>query len=163
MTQIKKYPFIYDLFAGFLTFTILILSNVLSRGENPYLKISGVIILVFTALFWILPFIHLKKYGEVEKGHPYYDTNCIANRGIYRLVRHPQYLAYILLVIGFTLISQNWIIMIIAVITISLFYYHTLLEEKVLKDKFQKEYIAYCHNVPRFNIILGIISRLRSK
>jgi protein-S-isoprenylcysteine O-methyltransferase Ste14 len=157
----QKYPYIYDLIASLLSFSIIILSQILSKGENIYLKISGVMFLLFAGLIWILPFIYLKKYGEVEQGHNYYDTNRVVNKGIYGIVRHPQYLSYILLVIGFTLLSQNWIILIIAIITISLFYYHTLQEEKDLKEKFQNEYITYCQTVPRFNIIKGFFNRLR--
>jgi len=157
----NKYPYIYDLIASILTFTILILSNILPRGENSYLKIAGVCLLVCAASIWVLPFFHLKKYGNVNEGDNYYETNNVVEKGIYGIVRHPQYLAYILFVIGFTLLSQNLIIIIIALISILLFYVHTIDEEKNLRDRFSEAYEAYCSRVPRFNILAGIINRLK--
>jgi protein-S-isoprenylcysteine O-methyltransferase Ste14 len=158
----KRYPYIYDLIASILAFSILILSNILSRGENTYLKYTGVFFLLVAAVLWVFPFIHLKKYGKVEEGHSYYETNHIVDKGIYGIVRHPQYLAYMLLVLGFTLISQNWIIVFLAIIAIALYYYHTLKEEKFLTNRFNNEYLDYCKKVPRFNVMKGIINRIRS-
>jgi protein-S-isoprenylcysteine O-methyltransferase Ste14 len=157
----NKYPYIYDLIASILMFAILLLSTILPRGENSYLKIVGVCLLACAASIWVLPFIHLKKYGSVNEGDNYYETNKVVQKGIYGIVRHPQYLAYILLVIGFSLLSQNLIIIIIALISILLFYIHTLKEEKHLKERFGGAYHNYCEQVPRFNVFAGIINRLR--
>jgi protein-S-isoprenylcysteine O-methyltransferase Ste14 len=157
----KKHPYIYDVIAGVLMLSILILSNFLERGENPYLKFTGVSILLVASIIWVFPFIHLKKYGKVEEGQNYYETNQIVDQGVYSIVRHPQYLAYILLALGFTFISQNWIIVFIAIVSISLFYTHTLQEEKKLRERFTDQYRHYCLKVPRFNILLGIINRIR--
>jgi protein-S-isoprenylcysteine O-methyltransferase Ste14 len=157
----KKYPYIYDLIAGILTLFIIILSNTLQRGENVYLRIIGVSILIQAGIIGTLPFIYLKKYGKVDKGKKYYQTECVVDRGIYGIIRHPQYLAYIFLVIGFTLIAQNWIIYLIALLAISLFHFHTVKEEEDLINKFQDDYINYCKRIPRYNIILGLIKRLQ--
>jgi protein-S-isoprenylcysteine O-methyltransferase Ste14 len=158
----KKYPYIYDSIAAIFTFSILILSNFVPKGTNTYLKIVGVFILFNAGLIWVLPFIHLKKYGKVEKGQNYYETSCIVDQGIYAVVRHPQYLGYILLVMGFAFLYQNWIIVILAFMAILCFYYHTIEEEKQLIDRFQDSYLTYAQKVPRFNIISGIFSQLRS-
>jgi protein-S-isoprenylcysteine O-methyltransferase Ste14 len=159
MNTIKN-PYIYDLIASILSFAIIILSNILPRGENNYLKIAGVCLLVVAASIWVLPFIHLKKYGNVNEGDNYYETNKVVEKGIYGIVRHPQYLAYILLTIGFTLLSQNWIIVIISVFTVSLFYIYTVQEENELRNRFGDAYQEYCMRVPRFNLIAGTIHRL---
>jgi protein-S-isoprenylcysteine O-methyltransferase Ste14 len=157
----RKYPYIYDLIASLLTFLILVLSNILKRGENVYLKFTGVCFLAVAAIIWVLPFIQLKKYGNVQDGRSYYETNQIVDQGIYKIVRHPQYLGYILLVIGFALLSQNWIITVLALFAISLFYIHTLNEERELTSRFTNDYLDYCQKVPRFNIVVGILKWLQ--
>jgi protein-S-isoprenylcysteine O-methyltransferase Ste14 len=141
-------------------FCILILFNILERGENGLIRIIGVFILLIAIIIWVLPFIYLKKYGRVEIGRKYFETNHIVDQGIYGIIRHPQYLAYIFLVVGFTFLSQNWIILILAIITISFFYYHTVQEEKELINKFQDDYKRYCMKVPRFNFLKGIFNRI---
>jgi len=149
-------PYRYDLFAGICTVLILILGNLLNKGTNPVLKISGVSILVLSIILWIVPIFALKKHGSVQKGNKYFDTHEVVNNGIYSLLRHPQYLAYMLFVSGFALIYQNWIIYFITVLAIAFFYVHSIEEEKEMLEEYPQKYKEYCTTVPRFNIIKSI-------
>jgi protein-S-isoprenylcysteine O-methyltransferase Ste14 len=154
---LKKYPYLYDLVASILTVIILLLSANLSRGGLRILTFTGLLFLATACLLWILALIHLKKYGKVEQGRHYYDTQQVVEEGVYAVVRHPQYLAYICLVIGFALMSQHWLIYILAFSAVVLFVKHTEMEEEELTDKFKQNYLLYRQVVPRLNIIKGII------
>jgi len=72
-------------------------------------------------------------------------------------VRHPQYIAGILINIGIILISQHWLIIIIGVLAIVLNYFDALRADQVLITKFRKEYSDYMKKVPRLNFISGLI------
>jgi protein-S-isoprenylcysteine O-methyltransferase Ste14 len=157
--MLKKCPYKYDLIASILTLAILVLSGKLERGDSVILHTIGVFLLLIAAIFWILPISHFKKYGSVEKGKPYFESSLLVSKGIYSIVRHPQYLAYMLLVSGFALLSQNWIIILLAVISIGFFFIHTIVEEKDLISRFGDDYLNYKDNVPRFNFIYGLIKK----
>jgi protein-S-isoprenylcysteine O-methyltransferase Ste14 len=147
--------------ASILTVIILLLSANLSRGGLRILTFSGLLFLATACLLWILALIHLKRYGKIEEGGHYYDTRQIVDEGIYALVRHPQYLAYIFLVSGFALMSQHWLIFVLAIAAILLFIEHSRQEEKEMAQRFSDPYLTYCRKVPRFNIIGGIIRYLQ--
>ena len=52
-------------------------------------------ILWLSAVFGWLPIITFRKWGKV-KGKGYIHTTVLVDRGVYAIVRHPQYLAGIL-------------------------------------------------------------------
>ena len=85
------------------------------------------------------------------------QTNVVVDRGLYAIVRHPQYLGYMLLVLGFICLFQNPIIGALGALAIALFYGQVVREERHCIQKFGKEYEDYVQRVPRFNFILGII------
>jgi len=158
-------PYKYDLSAGISTVLIIIVGNFVDKGNNLVLKFSGLSLFVLSIIFWIAPIFSLKKYGYADKGEKYFETHSVVNNGIYSLIRHPQYLAYMLLVLGFAFIYQSWITYIIAVSAIVLFYIHTIEEEKEMLENYSQNYKDYCENVPRFNIIkssLKIYTKKRS-
>ena len=124
-SMFKTYPYFYDLVASVLTVAILLLSSQLERGGMQVLRFGGLIFLAVACLLWILALVHLKRYGQVKKGGHYYDTKRVVNKGIYAVVRHPQYLAYICLVAGFALMSQHWLILLFSLLAILFFVKHT--------------------------------------
>jgi protein-S-isoprenylcysteine O-methyltransferase Ste14 len=101
--------------------------------------------------------------GRVEKGKSYMKTTKLVTSGIYTIIRHPQYMAGILINIGLTLISQHWIILIIGVVSIILIYFDALRADQNLILKFGKKYSDYAAKVPRLNFIAGIIRLIKRK
>jgi len=158
-----KYPYIADLIASFLTVCILILAILLGSGQNYIFRLIGLFCLICACITWIVSLLTLKKFGQIKDGNKYYETNVVVDSGIYALVRHPQYLAYMLFVAGFASLTQSWVIVILAFFSIILFYIHTLAEEKELELKYKGEYKNYCERIPRLNIIGGIMRRISSK
>ncbi len=150
-------PYIPDLIASLLAMALFILDQFVEGAENPILRILGLLSLLPAAIFMFAPFYFLKRYGKVKEGESVVYTNQLVDRGIYAIVRHPQYLGYSLLVFGFTLLSQYWATALLGLGAIAFFYFQAVQEEHFLRRQFDQVYNAYCQRVPRFNFILGIL------
>ena len=79
-----------------------------------------------------------------------------------KIIRHPQYLAYIFLVSGFAMLTQHCYTIGLAALAIILFYMQSREEDKELKQKFGNEFMEYYRRVPRFNFVQGWLRKLRS-
>jgi protein-S-isoprenylcysteine O-methyltransferase Ste14 len=139
---------------------LLLLTIFLPEGENPGLRAAGVFILALSTLFIFLPFYHLGKYGQAAKGESYTQSRQVVERGLYAIVRHPQYLGYVLLGCGFAFLRQHWVIILLAVLGAVFFYLQVEVEENACLSKFGGTYRRYCQRVPRFNFVLGLIRAL---
>jgi len=127
----------------------------------PVAKNIGWGFIFLSAIFGILPIFTFRIKGDVEKKKSYMHTTKVVTRGIYSILRHPQYMAGILINIGIILISQHWLILIIGVIAIVLNYFDALRTDQNLIEKFGKEYSDYINIVPRLNFIVGIIRLIK--
>jgi len=70
--------------------------------------------------------------------------------GIYALVRHPQYLGFLLITSGMLI---QWITLFTALmwpILVVLYYQLAREEEKEMEERFGSEYLEYKHRVPKF-------------
>ena len=104
-----------------------------------------------------------KKGGVPERKHLVYTT-VLVESGIYAVVRHPQYLGFILLVLALVLISQHWLSVISGVIGSVLFYIDaTRGEEQENTRKFGDDYKRYMRKVPRMNFVVGVIRWLKRR
>lgn len=118
----------------------------------------------FMVLFMLvgsLPRQAFNKYGKIEKGKSHIYTTKLVDKGIYALIRHPYWLCWILLSISVTLMSQHWLMVMLAIPICSIIYGETYLLDKQLIEKFGDEYKKYKENVPRMNLILGLIKSIK--
>ena len=83
-------------------------------GEVLYV-LSGV-------LFGLLPVFEFRKQGRVIRGKSYIHTTKLVETGIYSIVRHPQYVTFILWAIAGIFLFQHWIIIVIGILIIPLTY-----------------------------------------
>lgn len=127
----------------------------------PVAKNIGWGFIFLSAIFGILPIFTFRIKGKIERGRSYMHTTKIVTGGIYSILRHPQYMAGILINIGIILISQHWLIVIIGVTAIVLNYFDALRADQNIIVKFGKEYSDYMKIVPRLNFISGIIRLLK--
>jgi len=132
-------------------------------GENIVLKIFGTFLWILSAFLGWLPIYMFKKKGGVRKGESFVKTNKLVTTGIYSIIRHPQYLAGMLLGFSFILVSQHWLVLVLAIPFITIFYIAALDEDKSCLKKFGSSYKEYIKKVPRINLILGIIRFLFNK
>jgi protein-S-isoprenylcysteine O-methyltransferase Ste14 len=163
----KKVPSaIPDLVAGFLSVGLIVVNIVIDVDEPLWLTISSLVCFGLAVPLAALPFFHLARYGEPKPGDAFYATTRVADRGIYSLVRHPQYLGYSLLVLGFVFLDPNVLSGCLAGGALVFFYVQSIVEEKFCEKNLGSEYDAYKMRVPRMNFVLGvyrIATRLFSK
>ena len=155
-----------------VTFTTLLLISqnivgvylVPEVSQIEILAYIGVGLYVFSGMvFGTLPVFEFRKKGGVRKGQSYVHTTKLVDTGIYSVVRHPQYVTFILFAIAGMLLFQHWIIILLGVPIIPLTYIDLIKADKDAIEKFGDEYEAYMKKVPRANFLLGIIRQFRKK
>jgi len=152
-----KPPQLFAWIASLAVILVILVTQFLVRGDNPYLRGVGVFVLLLACVFIFLPFFSLKKHGRIEDGENYIQTRVIVDQGLYTITRHPQYLGYMFLACGFALLSQHWVVVLLAVIGVTLFYLQAVWEERYCLAQLGEPYRQYLRRVPRFNLILGIM------
>ncbi len=86
---------------------------------------------------------------EIRKNHK------LVTQGPYKYIRHPMYTQMWIGVVGYWLISSNWIVGIVAFLTWSILYFIRLPEEeKLMIEEFGQEYKDYMKKTKR--IVPGI-------
>ena len=119
---------------------------------------TGVVLYFLSGiLFGLLPVLEFSKHGRVVQGHSYIHTTTLVETGIYSVVRHPQYITFILWAIAGMLVFQHWIVVLIGVPIIPLTYIDIIKADHDAIEMFGDDYQAYMNEVPRANFILGII------
>ena len=141
----------------------IILALVLYDPEaNAAIINTGWGILWLSAIFGWLPIYTFRKKGEV-KGRGYIHTTKLVDSGVYGIVRHPQYLAGVLMSIALPLITQHWLVAALGIIAAVIYYVGTFEEEKNCIEKFGDAYKQYMEKVPRMNFIVGILRLLQRR
>jgi protein-S-isoprenylcysteine O-methyltransferase Ste14 len=128
--------------------------------KPDFLVYTGWILLVFSVVIIFLAGGEFRKKGGAPKGKSIVHTTVVVDSGIYAVVRHPQYLGFILFALALVLMSQHWLSVFSGVVGSVLFYKDVLREEQMSIEKFGDDYKRYMQKVPRMNLLLGII-RLR--
>ena len=128
-----------------------------------FLVYAGWILLVFSVFVILLAGGEFRKKGGAPKGESIVHTTVVVDSGVYAVVRHPQYLGFILFVLALVLMSQHWLSMISGVLGSALFYKDILREEQMIVEKFGDDYKRYMERVPRMNLLIGILRLLRRR
>lgn len=130
-------------------------------SQNEILAYFGVGLYVFSGfIFGMLPTFEFRKKGEVKENKSYIHTTKLVDTGIYSIVRHPQYLTFILWGIAGMLLFQHWIVILLGIPVLPLTYIDMIKADKDAIEKFGDDYEKYMQKVPRANFILGIIKKL---
>ena len=142
----------------------VVLSFVLYNEDGSELvENAGWVILWISAVFGWLPIFNLGKWGGVPKGKGYVHTTVLVDRGLYAVVRHPQYLAGMLMGVALSLIAQHWAVALLGVVVTIILYMDTFKEERSCIEQFGLDYERYMGRVPRVNFVLGIVRLLVRK
>ena len=126
------------LLAHILTISsILIFRNQFSLTNS--LMIIAFILLILGTIVLFISLINLGKYytpSPIPKG--------LVTKGIYSKVRHPIYLSLEILFIGLSLLFKSLVGLLLTVLLIIPFHlYRKRKEEKLMLEKFGKQYIEY--------------------
>lgn len=103
----------------------------------------------------------LRRHGRAPEGKSYMHATVVVERGPFALVRHPQYLGYMLFAATAVLISRHWAVVVLATAAVVALYRHTLEEERVCLRRLGEPYARYMKRVPRFNVFAGALRALR--
>ena len=125
--------------------------------ESTLLVAGGWILLFLFFIIGALPRYEFKKKGEVTEGKSYIHTTALVDTGIYAVVRHPQFLSWILLSFGLVLLSQYWLSAVLAIPIAAMVYVEAYRADKLLIEKFGEDYREYMRNVPRMNLLVGVL------
>ena len=149
--------------AGFLTVTQYILGFFVYY--NPYgylaLRVIGWIVWVVSCIFGFTPIRTLRKKGNVPTGNSYIHTTTLVDSGLYTIVRHPQYVGWMLFNLSLMLITQDWISSGIGCISIVIMYFEIKKADQECIQKFGDSYLSYMEKVPKINFIKGILAYLK--
>ena len=147
------------LFISQIIVGVYLLSGV---SQIEVLAYVGVGLYAFSGLvFGWLPVIEFRRKGGVKRGKSYIHTTKLVDTGIYSVVRHPQYVAFILWAIAGMLLFQHWIVVLLGIPIVPLTYIDLIRADKDAIEKFGDDYKAYMKKVPRANFMLGIIRRFK--
>jgi protein-S-isoprenylcysteine O-methyltransferase Ste14 len=127
---------------------------------NVIIRNIGWAVLWISAIFGLLPILTLRKWGKVPEGKGYMHTTTVVDRGVYAIVRHPQYLAGILMGVALALIAQHWIVAILGAVVVVVTYVDSFEEDRSCLKKFGEDYERYRERVPRLNFVTGIVRLL---
>jgi protein-S-isoprenylcysteine O-methyltransferase Ste14 len=148
--------------ASLATIVVILAGQVLPRGDHAGLRAAGLVLLALSAPLIVGPFVLLHRHGQSQDGRAYMQTRAVVDRGLYGVIRHPQYLGYMLLACGFALLSQHWLAVLLAAASVTSFYGQAAREEAYCLAQWGEAYARYLRRVPRFNALLGM-ARLVSK
>jgi protein-S-isoprenylcysteine O-methyltransferase Ste14 len=122
---------------------------------------TGWTLLGFSIAIILLAGREFMMKGGAVKGESIVHTTVLVDSGVYAVIRHPQYLEFMLFVISLGLMSQHWLSIASGVLGSALFYLDVQREERMSVVKFGEYYERYMQRVPRMNFILGIFKVLR--
>ena len=149
--------------------TILFISQIIGGiillpfvSQIEVLAYAGVGIYFLSGLvFGWLPVIEFRKRGSVKSGKSYINTTQLVHTGIFSIVRHPQYVTFILWAVAGMLLFQHWIVILLGIPILPFTYIDLIKADKEGIEKFGDEYKIYMKRVPRANFLLGIIRRYK--
>lgn len=131
-------------------------------GGNQALQIVGWVVGLAAGLFGVWPMVTLRRKGGVPKKRDYTDTTLLVDGGVYAVVRHPQYVSFMLFSLFLILVVQHWLVAAIGIAAIALVYVGIVPQaDQANIAKFGDDYRRYMQRVPGVNFVEGVVRLLR--
>jgi protein-S-isoprenylcysteine O-methyltransferase Ste14 len=164
MKKLKKFisSSAWPLWIVFIVAQVILSFFLYNQAGLQTLRHGGWITSAVSVVFGFMPILTFRRKGRVSKGKSYVDTTVLVDNGIYAVVRHPQYLSFILLSLALLLLAQHWLITCIGIVAMALVYIGILpdADQDGIK-RFGDDYKRYMQRVPRVNFVTGIIRLVR--
>ena len=142
----------------------LVLTGVIEVRSHPALVILGGVIWLFGMVLVMAPIIMFPRHGGVPKGKSFVNTTQLVDKGIYAVVRHPQYTGGVYSIFITTILwYPHWLFVLLGAIGIAVIYMSCREEDQRLVQQFGVDYADYMRRVPRMNIFLGIMRLVRQR
>ena len=148
-----------------LAFIALFFTGFLIQNEDMIiiLHYCGWVIWFLAFILAFSPNFLFQKYGGVDEGKSYVNTTKLVDKGVYAIIRHPQYGGGLYIAFSLILIQQTLVSIILAIVVMITSYLSMVFEEKRLIVKFGENYEEYMKLVPRVNILSGFIRKIKRK
>lgn len=152
----------WPLWMALLMLQIVLSCLLYDPGSSQLLRILGCAVGCCTGLLGVWPMITLRRRGGVPLGQGYTHTTRLVTSGLYAVVRHPQYLSFMLLSLFLILIMQHWLSAVVGIAAIAAVYFGLVPQaDRANLAKFGADYQRYRSSVPRLNIVAGVVRMLR--
>ncbi len=152
---------------GLLTVVQIALRFALCRYDGAVsaaLEAVGWVLWALSCIFGWWPIVELRRKGGVAKGKSYTRTTVLVDSGMYGVVRHPQYLAFMLINLALPLVTQHWLIAVLGIAGVILVYVGILpMADRRNGERFGDAYRQYMERVPAVNVVAGIARLVRRK
>lgn len=128
-----------------LSFTANLIVCFFDPIEIPFPKEIGTALLMsgFLIFFYVLLYLRSGFFGETEP-----KLDFLITKGPYGFCRHPQYLSFIIIILGIDLMFRSLIGLVFTfALSIPSMFYRAKIEDKLLRDKFGKEWENYADKV----------------
>ena len=155
--QWMKGGFLYYVASVLLVSAYLLLWFIDNPAALKELRYAGWMILAVGLVLIFLPMFVFRSKGKVKKGKDWTKTTVLVDTGIYSVVRHPLYLGWLLMYLAIIFWSQHWLTAIIGIPGMVCVYLISRQEDQRLVKKFGGDYKRYIQNVPRMNLLVGVI------
>jgi len=139
---------------------VLTFYNFNTFGYNALVLIGQALWVLSILLGW-LPIYTFKRRGGVPKNDSYMNTTMLVDTGLYSVVRHPQFLAWIIVSLSLALMSQHWLNSLLFIPVLVGTIYDTKKADQRLIKKFGDQYNTYKEKVPALNIVKGTLRHLQ--
>jgi len=148
------YTFHIALLATIATGIFLVRKPLLSAQLGPY----PVLITLAVPIFLLGLFVGIQRrrqmgtkvmmgFPELAPARP---DNKLITKGIYARMRNPRYVELLLFLLAYALFTNYLAVYVVFLLTVAGIGLIVWLEEKELRERFGKEFEAYCERVPRF-------------
>ncbi|HDD54652.1 MAG: hypothetical protein DRI65_10140 [Chloroflexota bacterium] len=125
--------------------------------------LAAMVLILFTPLhinqpiFWIgLALALIGQAGFIFALHSFNITPLDepVTDGLYKISRNPQWVAFTVVMVGFSLMVGSWTVLGLMIVRIVMNHFRILGEERALEDQYGESYLTYKNAVPRYLIFL---------
>jgi protein-S-isoprenylcysteine O-methyltransferase Ste14 len=131
------------------------------QDGNTILRLAGWVVLMLSGVFGWLTIYTFRRHGKVAKGGSYMRTAELVQKDVYGIIRHPHYLAVIMMNLALWMITQDWLVGVFGMVAAATYFGSIPLKEQDNLEKFGDTYESYRARVPCLNFIVGIVRELR--
>ncbi|MHB1018373.1 MAG: methyltransferase family protein [Coriobacteriia bacterium] len=146
---------------GLLIAVQFVLLAVRGTGPVSWLTVAGAALTLASLVALVVPVIQLKRQGGVADGDIFANTTTVVDTGLYAVVRHPQFLAMLVLAAGIALIAQRWTEALVGAAAAGAFLVDFRRADRRDLAKFGQPYQEYMERVPGWNPLVGVARVLR--
>jgi len=120
-----------------------------AKVDNTFVFTGVALLILSSFIFWSSIFVN--NENRLSAAFSSDTPQHIVNRGVYKYVRHPFYLSYLLTYLGGFIGSQNLWAIIGFIIPLVIYWRATMYEEeKFMRSPLKKEYMDYKESTGRF-------------